>query len=106
VANGLNETAQAAMLSALGGQAAPEVPADALARAEIIVGPSDILIPNGLGGEVGVDLAMAVAGSPAGVLLLPPRDARLRWVASPDWPAERWIEYAVTELADVLRVAS
>ncbi len=48
-----------------------------------------------------------MAVSPARVLLLPPRDARLRWVAAPDWPVEHWIGYAVEEaVADCgLRIA-
>jgi hypothetical protein len=96
---GLNAAAQVAMLGALGGQPPPAVPADALSRATIILGPSDILTPGGLDGEVSPELAFSIMLSPARKLLLPPRDPRLRWVAAPDWPIERWIENAVIEAA-------
>ena len=43
---GLNAAAHVALLNALGG-APPAVPADAPARAALIVGPSDMLIPGG-----------------------------------------------------------
>jgi hypothetical protein len=43
-----------------------------------------------------------LAASPARLILLPPRDPRLRWVAAPDWPDERWIENAVIEVSNVL----
>jgi hypothetical protein len=49
---GLNPNAQAAMLVALGDAAPSAVPADALARAVAIAGPSEMLLPGGLGGEV------------------------------------------------------
>jgi len=94
---GLNAGAQMAMLAAFAGQTPPAVPADALARATLILGPCDILIPGGLAGEVSADLAAAVANGPARALLLPSRDPRLRWVAAPDWPVEQWIGYAVEE---------
>ncbi len=104
---GLNAAAHVAMLAALGARTPPAVPSDALARVTLILGPSDILVPGGLDGEVPPELAAAVAVSPARVLLLPPRDARLRWVAAPDWPVEHWIGYAVEEaVADCgLRIA-
>ena len=94
---GLNVAAQVAMLAAFADQTPPAVPADALARATLILGPCDILVPGGLDGEVSADLAAAVATGPARALLLPPRDPRLRWVAAPDWPIEQWIGYAVEE---------
>jgi hypothetical protein len=99
---GLNARAQAAMLEALDGQVVVTVPPDALARATVVLGPSDVLVPGGLNGEVQVELASAIAVSPAHVLLLPPRDPRLTWVAAPDWPVERWLEYAVAEAAEWL----
>ncbi|MCX7670960.1 MAG: DUF3842 family protein [Anaerolineae bacterium] len=98
---GLNAAAQMALLTALGG-APPVVPADAPARAALIMGPSDMLIADGLDGEVGAELAAALAHSPAHKLLLPPRDPRLRWIAAPDWPIERWIENAVIEASNAL----
>jgi len=94
---GLNVAAQVAMLAAFADQTPPAVPADALVRATLILGPCDILVPGGLDGEVSADLAAAVATGPARALLLPPRDPRLRWVAAPDWPIEQWIGYAVEE---------
>lgn len=94
---GLNAAAQVAMLNALGGDMAPAVPPDALGRVAAILGPADILAAGGLDGEVTADLAAAVAGSPARVLLLPPRDPHLRWVAAPEWPLSRWVENAVIE---------
>ncbi len=98
---GLNATAQVTLLNALDGTP-PAVPADAAARATLIMGPADMLIADGLGGEVAPELAAAIAGSPALKLLLPPRGPALRWVAAPDWPIERWIENAVIEAIEAL----
>jgi hypothetical protein len=98
---GLNAAAHVALLNVLGG-GPPAVPADAPARAALIVGPSDMLIPGGLAGEVTADVAAAIAASPATRLLLPPRDPGLRWVAAPAWPMERWVENAVIEAANAL----
>jgi hypothetical protein len=93
---GLNATAQAAMARALGGASTAVLP-DAPARATLIIGPSDMVVPGGLGGEVSAQLAAAVAAGPGRKLLLPPRELSLRWVAAPDWSEERWIENAVIE---------
>ena len=91
---GLNAAAQVAMTAALGDTMPPAVPGNALSQDVIIVGPSDIL----LDGDVTSDFGAALAGSSARILLLPPRDPRLRWVAAPDWPLDRWIENAVIEV--------
>jgi hypothetical protein len=99
---GLNPSAQAAMLAALGDAAPTAVPPDALARAAIILGPSDLLLPGSLGGEASAQLLADLAASPAHLVLLPPRSPRLRWVAAPDWPVERWIENAVIEVSNVV----
>ena len=100
---GLNANAQVAMLNALGGAMPPALPGNALAQAAAILGPSDILLAGSLDGDVTHELVAALASSPARLLLLPPRDARLRWVAAPDWPLERWIENAVIEIADAVK---
>ena len=96
---GLNANAQVAMLNALGGAMPPAVPGNALALAAAILGPSDILLAGSLDGDVTDDLVSALARSPARLLLLPPWDSRLRWIAAPDWPLERWIDNAVIEIA-------
>ena len=101
----LNANAQVAMLNALGGAMPPAVPGNALAQATAILGPSDILLAGSLDGDVTNELVSALASSPARLLLLPPRDSRLRWVAAPDWPLERWIENAVIEIADAAKRA-
>ena len=93
---GLNAAAQAAMAKVLGGASSVALP-DALARATLIIGPSDMVVPGGLGGEVSAQLAAAVAAGSGRKLLLPPRELSLRWVAAPDWSEERWIENAVIE---------
>lgn len=97
---GLNAAAHVAMLDALGGGTPPAVPADAIRRAVAILGPSDMLAAGGIGGEVTAELAGLLADTPARLLLLPPRDSRLRWVAAPDWPLARWVENAVIEAAN------
>ena len=102
---GLNAAAQVAMLNALGAETPPAVPGDALRQAGAILGPGDILLPGSLDGEVTSSLAASLADSPARILLLPPRESRLRWVAAPDWPLERWIENAVIEITDAVRNA-
>jgi hypothetical protein len=100
---GLNATAQVTMLNALGAASPPAVPGNALAQAAVILGPSDILLSGSLEGDVTDSFASALAGSPARVLLLPPRETRLRWVAAPDWPLERWLENAVIEVANAVK---
>lgn len=100
---GLNAAAQVAMLEALGGGTPPAVPPDAVNRAAAILGPVDMLAPGGLDGEVDAELAAALAGATAPLLLLPPRAPHLRWVAAPDWPLARWVENAVIEAANVLQ---
>jgi len=98
---GLTAEAHAAMFAALGEkeQAPPE---DVLARAAGIFAPSDLLLPRGAEGDLTLDVVKALAESPAPVVLLPPQDARLRWVAAPDWPEDRWIENAVIEAGNIL----
>lgn len=102
---GLNAAAQVAMLNALSGGMAPVVPPDALGRALAILGPADILSPGGMDGEVTAEFAATIAASPARVLLLPPRDPRLRWVAAPDWPLARWVENAVIEALNAVQAS-
>jgi hypothetical protein len=99
---GLNAQAYGVMSAALDGHAPPRLPADAMARVAVIVGPSDIVSPGGLNGEVPAELAAAMSSSPARKVLLPPRNPSLRWVAAPEWPQERWIEYAVNEIIGIL----
>ena len=101
---GLNAAAQVAMLNALD-ETPPAVPGDALLQAVAIFGTGDILLPGSLDSEVTSSLAASLAESPARILLLPPRETRLRWVAAPDWPLERWIENAVIEIADIVKAA-
>jgi hypothetical protein len=98
---GLNEVAHTAMLASLG-QAEPEVPDDAFDRVAGILAPSDVFIPGALDGQVTADLVEALARTNARIMLLPPRDERLRWVAAPKWPVERWVENAVVEAGNVL----
>ncbi len=98
---GLNEVAHMAMLGALG-QEPPVLPDDAFDRAAGILAPSDVLIPGALDGQVTAELVEALARTTARIMLLPPHDARLRWVAAPNWPVERWVENAVIEAGNVL----
>ena len=102
---GLNEAAQMAMLDGLG-EEPPTIPGDALARAAGILAPSDVMLPGALGGEVTLDLIEALSTSPARIVLLPPRGERLRWVAAPSWPFEKWVENAVVEARDILAAES
>lgn len=95
---GLGETARLA----LGG--APGAPGDALGRAAIIIGPADILTPGAMGGEVSAELVASLRASRARILLLPPRDPAHRWVSAPEWPLERWLEEAVVEVQEALRL--
>jgi hypothetical protein len=99
---GLTSAAQATMERTLGDVPAAAVPPDALERAVAILGPSDIVTPGGLGGEVPPELAAAIVASPARKILLPPADPRFRWVAAPDWSSERWIQQAVAEVAGIV----
>ena len=102
---GLNATAQVTMLNALGGAMPPAVPGSALALAAAILAPSDILLAGSLDGDVTDSLVSALVDSSARILLLPPRDPRLRWIAAPDWPLEQWIDNAVIEIAGLVKPA-
>ncbi len=102
---GLNAAAQVAMLDSLGDEP-PAVPGDALARAAGILAPSDVMLPGALEGEVTLELIEALSASSARIVLLPPRDERLRWVAAPSWPFEKWVENAVIEAGNILNTAS
>lgn len=99
---GLTAEAHAAMFAALG-EAEKAPPEDVLARAAGVFAPSDLLLPGGAGGELALDVVKALAESQAPIVLLPPHDPRLRWVAAPDWPEERWIENAVIEAGNLLQ---
>ncbi|MGE5602892.1 MAG: DUF5671 domain-containing protein [Nitrososphaerales archaeon] len=99
---GLNEVAQAAMIAALDEEEPPVVPEGAFGQVAAILAPSDVLIPGALDGQVPAELVDTLARTNARIILLPPRDARLRWVAAPKWPLERWVENAVTEAGNAL----
>jgi hypothetical protein len=92
------------MLAALAAKEDLVIPEDAFEQVAGILAPSDVLIAGGLDGQVTAELTGALARSNARIILLPPRDARLRWVAAPKWPFERWVENAVIEAANVLGV--
>ena len=98
----LSAAAQVEMQRSLGERGPARGPDEGLARARIIVGPSDMLTPGGLHGEVALGIAVAIADSPARKVLLPPRNPGLRWAGAPDWPRERWVANAVSEVGGVL----
>jgi hypothetical protein len=99
---GLNEVAHRAMLVALGEEEPPVVPEGAFEQVAAVIAPSDVLIPGALDGQVTAEFVDALARTSARIVLLPPRDARLRWVAAPKWPLERWVENAVIEAGNLL----
>jgi hypothetical protein len=99
---GLGAPAQAAMKAALGDEAPPLTVADALAQAAGVFAPTDVMLPGAFDGDVTEDLVEALAHSPAKIRLLPPRSARLGWVAAPQWPLARWVENAVIEAGNLL----
>jgi hypothetical protein len=99
---GLNEVAHRAMLGGLGEEEPPVVPEGVFEQVAAILAPSDALIPGALDGQVTAELIDVLARTNARIILLPPRDARLRWVASPKWPLERWVENAVIEAGNAL----
>ena len=99
---GLNEAAHQAMLNALRADESLVIPENAFEQVSAILAPSDVLVAGGLGGRMAAELADALARTPARIILLPPRDERLRWVAAPKWPVERWVENAVIEVGNVL----
>jgi Domain of unknown function (DUF3842)/Domain of unknown function (DUF5671) len=100
----LSAAAHVEMQRSLGERGPTRGLAEGLARARIIVGPSDMLSPGGLHGEVAAGIALAIADSPARKVLLPPRNPGLRWAGAPDWPRERWVANAVSEVGGVLAV--
>ena len=98
---GLTPEAHAAMFAALAAEEkAP--PGDILDRAAGVFAPSDLVLPGGAGGELALDVVQALARSAARIVLMPPQDPRLRWLAAPDWPQERWIENAVIEAGNLV----
>ena len=102
---GLNAAAQVAMLEGLGDEP-PAIPGDALARAAGIIAPSDVMLPGALEGEVTLEVIEALSTSSARIVLLPPRSERLRWVAAPSWPFEKWVENGVVEAGNILAAES
>jgi hypothetical protein len=102
----LSSAAQAEMQRSLGDGSPARAADEGLARARIIVGPSDMLSPVGVDGELAANIARAIAKSPARKVLLPPRDPGLRWAGAPDWPQERWVANAVDEVGGVLAADS
>jgi hypothetical protein len=98
----LSAAAQVEMQGSLGERGPARGSDEGLARARIILGPSDILSPGGLHGEVAAGMALAIANSPARKVLLPPRNPGLRWAGAPDWPTERWVANAVSEVGGIL----
>ncbi len=101
---GLNAAAQVEMLAALGDGTPPAVPATALETVSLILGPADIVTPGGMDGEVTDEVFAAISASPATVFLLPPRDARLQWIAAPEWSLAQWVDHAVLEVEQALGV--
>jgi hypothetical protein len=99
---GLNAAAQVTMLDALAADTPPAVPPDAVHRVAAVLGPADIMIPGALDGDVTAELAESLAASSARILLLPPRNPHLRWVAAPDWSLAEWVEHAVIEALNTL----
>jgi hypothetical protein len=95
---GLNAAAQVEMLAALGDGTPPAVPATALESVSLILGPADIVTPGGMDGEVTDEVFAAISASPATVFLLPPRNARLQWIAAPEWSLAQWVDHAVLEV--------
>jgi hypothetical protein len=101
---GLNAAAQVEMLAALGDGTPPALSATALDSVSLILGPADIMTPGGMDGEVSDEVFSAISASPATVLLLPPRDARLQWIAAPEWSLAQWVDHAVFEVQLALGV--
>jgi hypothetical protein len=99
---GLNPSAEAAMVAALGDDAPADLPPDVFATATAILLPSDALAGGELNPEEASELSSAITGSSASVLLLPPHSGRFHWVAAPDWSRERWVENAVVEVGNLL----
>lgn len=99
---GLNEVAHRAMAAALSSEELAPMPEDAFEQVAAVLAPSDALIPGALDGQVTPGLVQSLARTSAHIILLPPRDARLKWVAAPRWPLERWIENAVIEAGNAL----
>ncbi len=103
---GLTPAAQAAMVAALLVPDPPIVPPDAVARAALVIAPSDFWLAPVREADIPMELAPSLAASGARILLLPPRNVRFRWVAAPDWPLERWVQYAVSETTTHMKTLS
>ena len=65
------------------------------ARADVVLGPVGIAIPNGLLGEVTPRMAEAVGGSAAVKILLPSQRCGIRLAAGPAQPMQYYLDEAV-----------
>jgi hypothetical protein len=78
-----------AAMALMNGGAAERPPVEALAEAEVIVGPWSIAVPAGHGGVVPADFAAAVNASPAYKILLPEPEKGVTWAGTEPWKMER-----------------
>lgn len=78
-----------AAMALMNGGAAERPPVEALAEAEVIVGPWSIAVPAGHGGVVPADFAAAVNASPAYKILLPEPEKGVTWAGAEPWKMER-----------------
>lgn len=94
---GTNALATAAMLKAGADDGATGENAVAVnaARADVVLGPVGIAIPNGLLGEVTPRMAEAVGGSAAVKILLPSQRCGIRLAAGPAQPMQYYLDEAV-----------
>lgn len=101
---GTNSLATAAMLRAGADDGATGENAVAVnaARADVILGPVGIAIPNGLLGEVTPRMAEAVGESAAAKILLPSQRCGIRLAVGPVQPMQFYLDEAVRLLGQEL----
>ena len=101
---GTNALATAAMLRAGADDGATGENAVAVnaARADVILGPVGIAIPNGLLGEVTPRMAEAVGESAAAKILLPSQRCGIRLAVGPVQPMQFYLDEAVRLLGQEL----
>ena len=101
---GTNALATAAMLKAGADDGATGENAIAVnaARADVVLGPVGVAIPNGLLGEVTPRMAEAIGGSAAVKILLPSQRCGIRLAVGPAQPMQFYLDEAVRLLGQEL----
>ena len=72
------------------------------AKADIIIGPIGIILPNSMYGEISPEMAVAVASSPAEKILIPIQSGYVHIAGLLDKPLSQYVDEAVNICLEIL----